>query len=105
MTTLIQLTEQDLDSLVIRCTTRVINQSKENTLPQDDRIGIDDAIEMTGLTRKTIYKMSCYGEIPCMKYGNRRLVFSRKELIEWIAARTIKKMPAGEIMANRLSKG
>jgi hypothetical protein len=102
MTTVLQITEEDFDALVLKCASHLISQSQQMTPPPEDRVFIEDAINITGLEKKTIYKMSCLGQIPCKKYG-RKLVFSRKELSAWIDARTIKKLPASEIMAKRLA--
>jgi excisionase family DNA binding protein len=68
---------------------------------QEDRIGIDEACSLTGYSKATIYKMTFTGEIPFRKYG-KRLVFSRKELSEWISNRTVRIQSATEISSERL---
>jgi excisionase family DNA binding protein len=56
-----------------------------------DRIGIDEACNLTGYRKPTIYKLSFNGAIPCTRFG-KRLVFSRKELSAWMKERTIRKI-------------
>lgn len=51
-----------------------------------DRIGgIELAIEITGLAKPTIYGLVHQRKIPHSKQ-NKRLYFSRRELLEWISA-------------------
>jgi excisionase family DNA binding protein len=71
--------------------------------PPQDRIGLNEAMELTGLKESAIYKRTMTGEIPFQKFG-KRLVFSRKDLNEWIEARTISRLPASEVMSNRLAE-
>lgn len=54
--------------------------------PEQDRIGgIELAIEITGLAKPTIYSLVSTRKIPHSKQG-KRLYFSRRELLEWLAA-------------------
>jgi excisionase family DNA binding protein len=67
-----------------------------------DECGIDEAAEVTGLRRSTIYRLSSKGEVPCKRRG-RMLLFSRKELIAWNNDRTIEKRNPEEVAAENLA--
>jgi excisionase family DNA binding protein len=48
-------------------------------------LSIDDAAKMLRLSKHTIYRKTCKGEIPyCRKPGTRRLWFIEETLIEWL---------------------
>lgn len=54
--------------------------------PEQDQIGgIELAMELTGLAKPTIYGLVSERKIPHSKQG-KRLYFSRRELLEWVAA-------------------
>lgn len=71
-------------------------------VPIQDEIGIDEAIELTGLKRSTLYKGSWDGSVPCRKRG-KRLVYSRKELQHWQESRTIRKVSPEHKAAEELA--
>ncbi len=48
-----------------------------------DRIFIEEAMEITGYKKATIYSKLSKNEIPCIS-RRKPLTFSRKRLIEWI---------------------
>lgn len=62
---------------------RGLDKPKE---PQD-RCYLNDALEVTGLSKSKIYKLTAAGEIPCSQFGS-RLVFSRKALLAWVERQT-----------------
>ncbi len=70
--------------------------------PLSDRITVDEAMTLTGLTRSSLYKLTMNNGIPFSKYG-KRLVFSRKQLAEWIDKRTVPAGSAEREMTRRLA--
>lgn len=60
-------------------------KSRTNEKPADEIGGLDMAVEVTGLARRTIYKRTHRREIPHRRVGG-RLYFSRAELLLWIEA-------------------
>jgi len=62
-----------------------------------DRCYFDDALEVTGLSKSKMYKLTASGEIPCKQFGS-RLVFSRKELLEWVERKTKPKHYHSEVI-------
>jgi len=48
-----------------------------------DIIDIDEATQLLGIAKPTVYGKTSRGEIPHMKRG-KRLYFSKKELLEWL---------------------
>lgn len=70
--------------------------------PQD-RIGLNEALKVTGLSKSSIYKLTHERKIPFEKYGI-KLVFSRRQLAEWVEENTIS--PDAEVsgMMDRLAR-
>jgi len=61
------------------------NHAPPNQPEQDHIGGIELAIELTGLAKPTIYSLVSTRKIPHSKQG-KKLYFSRRELLEWLAA-------------------
>lgn len=57
-------------------------------------LGYDGARRYLGLKRGTLYSLVCRGRIPHIRLGKRLVLFSVKELDEWLAARSV--TPADE---------
>lgn len=72
--------------------------------PEDlpDRISLNEACKVTGLRKSTIYKLTSSGGIPCFRIGERKLLFSRKELQEWLIEKTVRKQSNSEIATSSL---
>lgn len=70
----------------------LIDLKHKNTTPppKPDRCTFDEALEITRLSKSKLYKLTSSGEIPHKRYGN-RLIFSRKELTEWVEEQTVEK--------------
>ncbi|WP_242916322.1 helix-turn-helix domain-containing protein [Pontibacter liquoris] len=66
------------------------NKHHPTALPKPDRCTFDDALEITGLSKSKLYKLTSSNEIPHKRYGN-RLIFNRKELEEWVESQTVEK--------------
>ena len=60
-------------------------KSRANDKPADEIGGLDMAVEITRLARRTIYKLTHRREIPHRRVGG-RLYFRRSELEQWIDA-------------------
>jgi excisionase family DNA binding protein len=70
--------------------------------PKEDRTGIDEISEMTGLSKSAIYKLSMKNEIPHRKFG-KRLIFSRSEVKDWLEQQTVGKVTRQQKAARRLA--
>lgn len=90
------VTTQEQLSLIIRAEfTKLLNNKPEpQQLP--DRCTFDDALEITGVSKSKLYKLTSSNEIPHKRYGN-RLIFSRKELAEWVESQTVDSHDTGSI--------
>lgn len=77
--------EQLITDSVQKC---FVNSLLSPTPILNDRIDLSEACNLTGLRKSSIYRLSMDNKIPFQKYG-KRLVFSRKNLLEWIDSRTI----------------
>lgn len=73
---------QDMLSEQLSAMTELISNSVKKS-PKSDIIFIDDAMELTGYAKPTIYSKVCLYEIPVLS-RNKPLTFSKKTLIEWI---------------------
>ena len=105
MTTILQLSQEDLRTEIKNCLRESIEEIKSIPTPEPlpDRIELLEACKLTGQSKSQVYKLTMLNEIPFQKYG-KRLVFSRKALKEWIEKRTISAPKAGAVMTDRLAK-
>lgn len=60
---------------------------------------IDEVVELTGLTKGTIYILNYKNEIPCFKFGPRLLRFKRSEILKWMENRDYR--PISQVMNER----
>lgn len=67
--------------------------------PSDDLGGLDLAVEITGLARRTLYKLTHRRAIPHRRVGG-RLYFRRSELEQWIDAG--RRATAAEVAEDRM---
>mgnify|MGYP000879293014 FL=1 len=70
-----------LDALAVDV--RALKSRTMNDKPADEIGGLDLAVAVTGLARRTIYKLTHRREIPHRRVGG-RLYFRRTELEQWI---------------------
>ena len=105
MTTILQMTQEDLRAEIKNCLKESIEEIKRIPTPEPlpDRITLSEACEFTNQSKSQIYKLTMLNEIPFQKYG-KRLVFSRKSLLKWMDERTISAPEAGDVMTYRLAK-
>ncbi|MBI5634949.1 MAG: helix-turn-helix domain-containing protein [Nitrospirae bacterium] len=52
-------------------------------------LDIDDVSEMLGVTKATIYSWTSQNKIPHIKLSKRLLKFREREIMAWVAARTV----------------
>ena len=91
-----------LDALAVDV--RALKSSRTmNDKPADEIGGLDLAVEITGLARRTIYKLTHRREIPHRRVGG-RLYFRRSELEAWIDAgrrRTVAEIAVERMAGNK----
>ena len=90
MQKLIITTKEDLSLLIESSIRKVLQEDKERTpLPdsvhQKEIVFLEEAMQITGLAKPTIYAKTSKGEIPHYK-RSRKLYFKRSELMQWIEA-------------------
>jgi excisionase family DNA binding protein len=106
--TILQLEKTDLQEMFKDCIRQVINEvkpSKSECLP--DSISLTEACAIIGTKEKpaskaTVYKLTMDKEVPFSKFG-KRLVFSRKQLMEWMESRTICASSTDDSVSERLT--
>jgi excisionase family DNA binding protein len=109
MTTILQLEKTELQEIIKDCVRQAITEVQPaKTLPLQDSISLNEVCAIIGTIEKpaakaTIYKLTMNGDIPFAKFG-KRLVFSRKALIEWMESRTISASKDNEVMTARISE-
>lgn len=105
MVQIIQVDAKELQTIVKRCFLESISEVRSLSAKQEppDRISIDEVIELTGLRKSVVYKKSCENTIPKSKFG-KRLVFSRKAILEWMESCTIRPIDINTVMSTHLSK-
>lgn len=82
---------------------RALKSRTMNDKPTDEIGGLDLAVEITGLARRTIYKLTHRREIPHRRVGG-RLYFRRAELEAWIDAgrrRTVAEVAVERMEGNK----
>ena len=90
-----------LDALAVDV--RALKSRTMNEKPADEIGGLDLAVEITGLARRTIYKLTHRREIPHRRVGG-RLYFRRSELEQWIDAgrrRTVAEVAVERMAGNK----
>ncbi len=94
MQTIYQIDKNDLTEVISKIVLETIqNIPKPKAELLNDRIEIDEVMEITGLKKPQLYKLTHLMEIPFKKFG-KRLVFSRREIIQWMENRTHRPVPS-----------
>ena len=68
-----------------------------------DRCQLKDACEITGLSKAAIYKLTSQRKLPHAKFGS-RLIFSRRQLTNWVESHTISPTLKEDEMIDNLVK-
>ena len=90
-----------LDALAVDV--RALKSRTMNDKPTDEIGGLDMAVAITRLARRTIYKLTHRREIPHRRVGG-RLYFRRSELEQWIDAgrrRTVAEIAVDRMAGNK----
>jgi excisionase family DNA binding protein len=105
MTNIVQLDYNDLQTAIKNCMRESIEEIKSipSPAPLPDRMTLSEACELTNQSKSQLYKMTMLSEIPFQKYG-KKLVFSRKKLLEWMESRTVSPLKDTEIITGRVSE-
>ncbi|WP_299756729.1 helix-turn-helix domain-containing protein [uncultured Pontibacter sp.] len=86
---IVQLTGEQLSTLIQSAVNKAL--SPQTTPPtKPDRCTFAEALEITGLSKSKLYKLSAQHAIPCKRYAG-KLIFSRKELNSWVEEQTVEK--------------
>lgn len=60
---------------------------KEPPKPEPEYINVDQAAELLGLSRQSVYNLTSKGGIPNIKRkGSKKLVFKRSDIVAWMEA-------------------
>ncbi len=91
MSNIIVTTPEELRAIVSEAVSGVLPK-QASTQPQIDTMTLNDTLELLKehgypTSKAKIYKLTSTGKIPCKTYGN-KLVFSRKEILQWAENQT-----------------
>lgn len=89
-TVFISIPINELQTVIIDCVNACLRNNKQTPPAKPDRCTLDEAVEITGLSKSKLYKLTSSNGIAFKRYGN-RLIFSRKELLEWVEEQTVEK--------------
>ncbi|MFN6039976.1 MAG: hypothetical protein ACK452_16020 [Bacteroidota bacterium] len=79
----LKLQKLEIEDSIKEMLTLAVNEFKSEQPGQDDTIGIEEAVKVTGLKEKSIYSKVSRLQIPSITRG-RPLLFSRAELQLWM---------------------
>ena len=90
MQNIIVTTPEELRAIVSEAVSGILPKSISS--PQIDTLTMNDALTLLGqygfpTSKAKMYKLTSTGDVPCRTYGN-KLVFSRKELLQWAENQT-----------------
>src|SRR5659263_254208 len=91
MSTIIVTTPEELRAIVSDAIAEFLPKTQMKEI-KSDRISLNSAIELLiengyPTSKAKIYKLTSSERMPHLKYGN-KLVFSRKELLQWAVSQT-----------------
>jgi predicted DNA-binding transcriptional regulator AlpA len=91
MGTIIVTTPDELRAIVSEAVSDIMPRQVSSN-PQIDTITLSEALKFLGeqgypTSKAKVYKLTSSGEIPCKRYGS-KLVFSRKEILQWAENQT-----------------
>jgi predicted DNA-binding transcriptional regulator AlpA len=105
MVQIIQLDRNELHATLSEIVREAMANQKESKPVLSDRItDLSEVEAITNLKKSSIYKLSANGGIPCAKFGNKKLIFSRSELLAWVENKTVKPVNHESVMAGQLAK-
>lgn len=100
MSNIILTTPEELRAIVNEAISSALPKPANN-LPHIDTITLNDLLILLKehgypTSKAKIYKLTSAGEIPCKTFGH-KLVFSRKEILQWAENQTKPKHDSSEI--------
>jgi len=101
MTNIVLTTPEELRAIVCEAVFGILPKSVSNQ-SSIDTITLNDALELLKehgypTSKAKMYKLTSEGTIPCKTYG-KKLVFSRKELLDWAENQTKPKRDKLEVI-------
>lgn len=82
-------TPEQLEALIQKAICKALNINPM-VIELPDRCTFKEALEITGLSKSSLYKKTMDKSIPFKSFG-KRLIFSRTELKDWMEANTLSK--------------
>ncbi len=75
---------QELNTLVEEAVISALGKVEQQLRQYPEKVNIEQASEITGYSKNSLYQMHSRGQIPCaIKIGS-KLMFRTKELQEWV---------------------
>lgn len=109
MTQILQLNISDLETVVRKMVSETLTEARNLPLPEPkpDNLTIDQAVEFLNqqgypVKKSQLYKESHLNNVP-KQYIGKRLLFSRKQLSEWLNGRITQKISTDIVVSNHLA--
>lgn len=79
----LEVRKEDLEAFAQRLIEQAITSKKASAPDAKEILNVNEAAELTGLARQTLYGMTSQRTIPFFKRG-KRILFKRSELEQWL---------------------
>lgn len=96
--------KSELEQIIYEAIQKAFNKKPSAPVQeQSDEIGFKEFLQLTGYGSQTGYKKIHQGEVPCYKRG-KKLVFSRKEILQWLESQTVRRVATIKRIETQLSE-
>ena len=74
----------ELSRLVEDAVLSALSKMQEKTRRYPEKVNVEQASEITGYSKNSLYQMHSKGMIPCAVKVGSKLMFHTRELMEWV---------------------
>ena len=75
---------QELHKLIEEAVLSALGKMQQQTGRYPEKVNVEQAAEITGYSKNSLYQMHSRGQIPCAIRIGAKLMFRTKELYEWV---------------------
>lgn len=75
---------QELHKLIEEAVLSAMGKMQQQTERYPEKVNVEQAAEITGYSKNSLYQMHSRGQIPCAIKIGAKLMFRTKELYEWV---------------------
>lgn len=74
----------ELNKLIEEAVLSAMGKMQQQTERYPEKVNVEQAAEITGYSKNSLYQMHSRGQIPCAIKIGAKLMFRTKELYEWV---------------------